>query len=369
MGKIELFPITGEKVRTYLNRHGASVANIASAYFSGAANIADSSKHKPVRLKAVACQDFDASAPNYYPDWWKAEDKFCGYDITKATANDMTELRDCYNGADNGWVYDRPTGGEYPLRLGDFGGYSADARPLSYGFLVPQTVYKSQTSSTIAINLPSQNEESLSWSDFDTLQDHYFGVLIYSSVGSIRVTATETIGNGGSLITFNPSLLTAGRTYTVYPFISSVPYTEGESDKVMTLYTLPNVEPQLITCKQSAVQIFPAAGKINATEEIEWSVQVRNESPDAITFANNSLRIYKDNGQAMVGDYNIEIPTVTVAAFTIEVIASGVATVGYIDRDFDFATTPLFIEVSLGRGQYFATGMVAEDLSGGGGIT
>lgn len=369
MGEIRLYPITGALVRDALNKRGASVANRPRAYFTSAAHICDASKRKPVRQKATACQDYDASAPGYLPGWWKAFDGFCGYNVDKARAESWTELRDRYNGADNGWVYELPTGGNFPLRLGDFGGYSADARPLSYGFLVPQTVYKSQTSSTIAINLPSQNDESLAWSDFDKLQDHYFGVLIYSSVGSIRVTATENIGNSGSLITFNPSLLAAGRTYTVYPFISSVPYTEGESDKVMTLYTLPNVEPQLMTCKQSAVQIFPAAGKINATEEIEWSVQVRNESPDAITFANNLLRIYKDNGQAMVGDYNTEIPTVTVAAFTIEVIASGVATVGYIDRDFDFATTPLFIEVSLGRGQYFATGMVAEDLSGGGGIT
>lgn len=368
MGKIELYPITVTKVRDTLNNSGASVANLASAYFSGKIN--DSSKRKPIRLEATSCQDYDASAPNYYPEWWKGENGLCGYNLDNATAYSWTELRDCYDGASNGWVYERPMGGEHPLRLGDFGGYNADARPLSYGFLAPEVVYKSQTSELISISLPTQNEDSLTWHDFEALNNHYFGVLIHSSSNYRRVTATETIGNGGSLITFNPSLLTAGRTYTVYPFISSVPYTESESDKVMTLYTLPHVEPTMMTVKQSSIRVVPMARKDNTTETIAWEVMVYNDTTESVTFTNGSLRIFKDkNTAAVVGDYSTTIPNTTVAAKANKEIASGVATVGYRDRDFDFATTPLYIEVSLNKGAYFSSGMVAEDLSGGGGIT
>lgn len=367
MGKIELYPIYGTKVRNALNKKGASVANNIKAYFSSSAKICDASKRKPVKLKTTACQDYDASEPNYFPEWWKAEDGFCGYNIDKARAESWTELRDCYNGADNGWVYELPMGGDYPLRLGDFGGYNPDARPLSWGFLAPEVVYKSQTSATIAINLPSQNEDSLTWADFDGLQNHYFGVLIYSSGGYRRVTATKTIANGGSTIEFTPSLLTSGRTYTIYPFISSVSYTESESDKVMTLYTLPHVEPTMMTVKASSIQVVPMANKVNASETIEWEVMVYNDTTEDVTLKNNSIRIYKDKSTAaMMGDYNETIPTVTVAAGTASKIASGIGFVSYRDASFDFATTPLYIEVSLGGGQYLASGQVAEDLLGGG---
>lgn len=370
MGEIRLYPITGALVRDALNKRGASVANRPRAYFTSAAHICDASKRKPVRQKATACQDYDASAPGYLPGWWKAFDGFCGYNVDKARAESWTELRDRYNGADNGWVYELPTGGDFPLRLGDFGGYNPDARPLSYGFLAPEVVYKSQPSVTIAINLPAQNEDSLTWYDFDWLQNRYFGVLIYSSAGSLRVTAEGTIAEGDSLITFRPSRLAAGRTYTVYPFISSVRYVEGENEdeKVTEYYTLPHVEPSFISVKDSAIRVTPTARKVNATETIEWEIMVYNETTSAVTFEDNTIRIYKDKRTAaMIGDYNARIPAVTVPARTSAIIASGVGSVGYRDSRYDFATTPLYIEVSLGGGQHFSSGMVAEDLSGGDG--
>lgn len=368
MGEIRLYPITGALVRDALNKRGASVANRPRAYFTSAAHICDASKRKPVRHKATACQDYDASAPGYLPGWWKAFDGFCGYNVDKARAESWSELRDCYNGADNGWVYELPTGGDFPLRLGDFGGYNPDARPLSYGFLAPEVVYKSQTSATIAINLPAQNEDGLTWYDFDRLQDRYFGVLIYSSVGSLRVTAEGTIAEGDSLITFSPSRLSAGRTYTVYPFISSVRYVEGEEDeKVTEYYTLPHVEPSFMSVKDSAIRVTPTARKVNATETIEWEVIVYNETTAAVTFEDNALRIYKDKSTAaMIGDYNERIPTVTAPARASTIIASGVGFVSYRDPQYDFATTPLYIEVSLAGGRHISSGMVAEDLSGGG---
>lgn len=371
MAKIPKTNITTDIVRDTLNGAGGSVTNAMGTFYSSSANINPSSKHKPVRRKLDFCQDYDSNKANYVADWWKAENKLCGYNLDNATASSWTALVGKYDGDANGWVYELPIGGEaQPLRLGDFGGYNPDALPLSWGFLAPKTVYKSQTTATIAINLPDKNDDYLTWWDFDTFKDYYFGVLIYHSNGYRRVTATTTISRGGSTVTFNPSLLTAGRTYTVYPFISSVAYTESEGDKSMQLYTIPHAEPQMMAVKESILQIFPAAGKVNATETIEWSIQVKNTTTSAVTLNTNTIRIYKNrSGTAESGDYSETIANTSVAANTTKVIASGVATVGY-RTNFDFATTPLYVEVSLGGGQYVATGMVAEDLSaGGGGLT
>lgn len=371
MAKIPNKPVQWSVIRNTLNGSGGKVTNRAKTAFLASAKINDGSKRKPVRLATDACQDYDKNAENYREGWWKATDGFCGYNISKASANTFTSLVDLYDGDANGWEYQLPIGGEaQPLRIGDFAGYNPDALPLSWGFLAPKTVYKSQTTASIAINLPDKNDDYLTWWDFDTFKDYYFGVLIYHSNGYRRVTATTTISKGGSTVTFNPSLLTAGRTYTVYPFISSVAYTESEGDKSMQLYTIPHAEPQMMAVKESILQIFPAAGKVNATETIEWSIQVKNTTTSAVTLNTNTIRIYKNrSGTAESGDYSETIANTSVAANTTKVIASGVATVGY-RTNFDFATTPLYVEVSLGGGQYVATGMVAEDLSaGGGGLT
>ena len=370
MTKIPNKPVQWSVIRDTLNSVGGKVTNRVKTAFLASTKINDGSKHKPVRLATDACQDYDENSPNYFPKWWKATNGLCGYNLSNATATSWTALIDKYNGADNGWVYELPVGGtSSPYRPTDFSGYDTDAKSLSWGFLAPKTVYKSQTSAQIGINVAEQNDDFLTWWDFDTLKNYYFGVLIYSSSGYRRVTATKTIANGGSTITFNPSLLTAGRTYTVYPFISSVPYTESEGDKSMTLYTIPHAEPQMMAVKESTLQIFASAGKVNATETIEWSIQVKNTTTSAVTLNNNTIRIYKDaSGTAQSGDYNGTISNTSVAANTTKVIASGVATVGY-RTGFNFATTPLYIEVSLGGGQYVATGMVAEDLTGGGGLT
>ena len=366
MAKIPNKPIIWDTVRDVLNENGDSVTNEFRTAFLATANICASSRRKPVRRAVDFCQDYDSSAPDYFPGWWKATNGLCGFNIDAAQASSWTDLVSKFDGADNGWVYELPTGGaEQPLRLDDFGGYNPDARPLSYGFLVPGTVYKTQGSVSIALNLPLDDGDSLVWTDFDTLKNYYFGVLIYSSSRYYRATATTSLADGGSMVTFSTSRLVVG-SYTVYPFISSTPYTESEGDKSMTLYTIPHAEPQMMAVKESTLQIFASAGKVNATESIEWSVQVRNTTTSAVTLNNNTIRIYKDaSGAAQTGDYNGTISNTSVTANTTKVIASGVATVGY-RTGFNFATTPLYIEVSLGGGAYVATGMVANDLSGNG---
>ena len=365
---IPVSPVHEIDVRDTLNANGSSVNDTWASLCSNPNNNGNS-KHKPVRLNVNFCQDHDPNGLNYVKDWWKSTDGLCGFNLDAAKASGWSTLVTLYDGGQNGWIYQPPQGGTaQPYRITDFAGYYPAARPLSHGFSAPTTVYKTQTSASAAMALPIESEHSLTWRDFDTLKNYYFGVLLWRSASDYRrVTASETLANDGATVTFNPSLLTSGATYTVYPFICSVPYTsESANDKAMTIYTVPNVEPSLMEVKSSAVIILPLAQKVNATKTIEWSVRVTNDTSSAITLSNNSVRIYRGaDATAQVGDYTTTIPTTTVAAGATSIIGQGTATVGY-DKDdpsFDFANARLKISVSLQNGAYTATAQVANDIT------
>ena len=361
--KIPKENVTFDDIRDTLNNNGGSVSNEMSSFFSTAAKINASARYKPVRLAG----DFTDGNPN----WYKAYNGLCGYNLDLAIANTWNDLITCYGRENNGWVYELPTGGNFPMRIDDFRGYHPKARPLTYGFDAPNTVYKSQNSATIALALPLDDGYSLTWNDFDTfepnLKDFYFGVYIKGTNYVVRATASDTIANGGSQVTFNPSIMREG-SYKVYPFICSVPYAVGEGDKAMTVYSLPNVTPSNMLVRESTVQIYALASKVNRTETINYEITVVNYSSSTVILSNNSLRIYQMGQlQEVVGDYKAVIPDTSVAAGERKVIFEGTGSVGYID--FDFATLPLSIFVSLGKGQYTATAPVANDLSSGGGLT
>jgi hypothetical protein len=365
---IPVSPIHEIDVRDTLNANGSSV-NDTWASLCGNPNNNGNSKHKPVRLNVNFCQDHNPSGANYVKDWWKAIDGLCGFKLDKAKASGWSTLVTLYDGGQNGWIYQPPQGGTaQPYRITDFAGYYPAARPLSHGFSAPATVYKTQISASAAMALPIESEHSLTWRDFDTLKNYYFGILLWRSASDYRrVTASETLANDGATVTFNPSLLTSGATYTVYPFICSVPYTsESANDKAMTIYTVPNVEPSLMEVKSSAVIILPLAQKVNATKTIEWSVKVTNSTASAITLSNNSVRIYRGAGiSTQTGDYSATIANTTVAAGATSIIGQGTAKVGYdrSDPSFDFANARLKISVSLQNGTYTATAQVANDIT------
>lgn len=362
---IPVSPVVEIDVRDTLNANGSSV-NDTWASLCGNPNNNGNSRHKPVRLSVNSCQDHDPNGVNYVKDWWKSTDGLCGFNINAAKASGWSTLVTLYDGGQNGWIYQPPQGGTaQPYRITDFAGYYPAALPLSHGFSAPATVYKTQTSASAAMALPIESEHSLTWRDFDTLKNYYFGVLLWRSASDYRrVTASETLANDGSTVTFNPSLLTSGATYTVYPFICSVPYTsESANDKAMTIYTVPNVEPSLMEVKSSAVIILPLAQKKNATKTIEWSVKVTNGTASAITLSNNSVRIYRGTGAStQTGDYSATIANTTVAAGATKTIGTGTATLNY-GSSFDFENEIVRMSISLGGGTYTATAQVANDIT------
>lgn len=362
---IPVSPVIEIDVRDTLNANGSSV-NDTWASLCGNPNNNGNSKHKPVRLNMNFCQDHDPNGANYVKDWWKSTDGLCGFNLDTAKASGWSTLVSLYDGGQNGWIYQPPQGGTaQPYRITDFAGYYPAARPLSHGFSAPATVYKTQTSASAAMALPIESEHSLTWRDFDTLKNYYFGILLWRSASDYRrVTASETLANDGATVTFNPSTLTSGATYTVYPFICSVPYTsESANDKAMTIYTVPNVEPSLMEVKSSAIIILPLAQKVNATKTIEWSVKVTNSTASAITLPNNSVRIYRGTGTStQTGDYSATIANTTVAAGATKTIGSGTATLNY-GSSFDFENEIVRMSISLGGGTYTATAQVANDIT------
>lgn len=362
---IPVSPVHEIDVRDTLNANGSSVNDTWASLCSNPNNNGNS-KHKPVRLNVNSCQDHDPSGANYVKDWWKAIDGLCGFKLDKAKASGWSTLVTLYDGGQNGWIYQPPQGGTaQPYRITDFAGYYPAARPLSHGFSAPATVYKTQTSASAAMALPIESEHSLTWRDFDTLKNYYFGVLLWRSASDYRrVTASETLANDGATVTFNPSLLTSGATYTVYPFICSEAYTsESANDKDMVIYTVPNVEPSLMEVKSSAVIILPLAQKKNATKTIEWSVKVTNSTASAITLSNNSVRIYRGTGTStQTGDYSATIANTTVAAGATKTIGTGTATLNY-GSSFDFENEIVRMSISLGGGTYTATAQVANDIT------
>ena len=322
--------------------------------FSEDANINPDSKHKPVVNDIVFCQDFSSSKPNYVAGWWKANDGLCGYNISNAKATSWTALKNKFDGGKNGWKYVPPYGTEKPLRQNDFAGYYHAASPIASGFYAPSSVTTDDTSANCQIVLSSKNNNSLSWADFDTLGSYYFGVMIYFSDSSYMcVTSTTKLKDGGGTVTFDPSKLTNGRTYTVYPFISQNTIAFGDSASPNNVYAMPNTDPAEMKVKATSISILITAQRGSAARTVVWSVSATSDTD--ITLTNNSVWIHKyGQAQSSSGDANINMSDKTLSAGVSTLIGSGTATMGY-----DIDNVVLVIEVSLGKGKYTKSEQVA----------
>lgn len=361
--KIPTSHINDYDVADTLNANGGKVGAWEDM-FKAEANINSDSKHKPIVLNVRFCQDFDSSKKHYLKDWWKGPDGLCGYSLSKAKANGWTALPSKYDGKKNGWEYVPPYGQGTPLRPNDFAGYYPGAKPLVQGFYVPTSVFADNTSAECQITLPASNEDSLSWSDFDTLKSYYFGVMIYYSDNDyMRITATISLKDDGGTVKFNPSKLAKGRKYTVYPFICSNRYAYDDLDSSgQVIYAMPNIQPAAMEVKTSSVRILVIAQKNNANRTVTWSVSATAES--SVSLSNNSIWIYREGEtQASSGDVTVSMPDVTLSAGVSTLIDSGTATMRYDVTDTEFAALNLWIDVSLGGGRYTTSQMVAFDIN------
>lgn len=229
------------EVGAVLSAAGGSVdQNDAETFFTEAAGINPFSKHKPVVLKVDFCQDIDSSEPNYDADWWTGASGNCG--LTPKNVSSYTGIPGAMDGGMNGWEYDIPDGtSSRPMRLGDFRRYYTDALPPLEGFTVPARVSNEQTSSVVTgmCMLPVSSDYQLSYADFPSFRNYYFGMYLVELNGTQRKYATSesTLGNDGTTVIISSYGMNEGK-WRAYPFICTAKQT-GVTNNGGTYYTLP----------------------------------------------------------------------------------------------------------------------------------
>lgn len=323
--------LKAEDIRDTLANGGGSVSNDTTTFFKSTAKINWASKHKPVRLGTNFCQDFDTSKPNYHVGWWKSTDGNCG--LTPRQVTSFNNLMEVLDGTDpmNGWTYNLPTGGStFPYRLGDYAGYSAVARPMSYDFTCPDKVENKSSSKLDAICYFNRlNDNSLSWEDFTDLKNYHFGIYVKQKNGTQvrRVIVDKIIADGGFTAEINTSGMLTGM-WRVYPFIALNPLGQNDPDAINTIYTMPMCKPRDVEIVSSFVTIVLESTK-NSLGSIDYKLSVINPLNQDVTFASNNIircrYSYKDLLDPLViGEQEIKLDNNLVAkANSTTVLASG----------------------------------------------
>lgn len=198
-------------VRDTLNANGGNVNNDVTTFFTSAANIWMWSRFKPVRYNS----DFTGM------EFYVADDNNCGLYIPRY--NHPTLVSDNLDGGLNGWSYNLPRGKLYnePYRLGDFRKYDPHAAQMFVQYTVPSEVNKAQEFHvSIAITQNNYDEDRTYLVPNDlALSDCYFGAHVVGPNANFIKTASNTIGEGFGIVTFDVSGLLTNVTYTVYPFL------------------------------------------------------------------------------------------------------------------------------------------------------
>lgn len=321
MAILDIIPETNIKmddIRDTLIANGGSVTDNLLTFFTSSSGINPWSKKKPVNYTDDFCQDFDPSMTNYVTGWWKGSDGFCGFSIP--VHDTYTSAVNATNGGMNGWTYNIP---QLKKRLGDFAGYYPGAKPMMRDFSVPNNVSINEGTLLVTAFLHTDlSDTELSFADFPTLGACYFGVYITNGSETIRATATDTIGNGGSIITLDSFDMTTGE-WTACPFLSSKQITQsGETPSSAMYYTIPNLDKVSFNVVDTMVAIT-----LNAFRTSEWvdgniwfgiryKVTVRSYYTGSVTLNGNYLQIKdksKDwNDPVSYNEVSINLTDVTV---------------------------------------------------------
>lgn len=269
------------------------------------------SKKKPVIL--------NTPTPDRSGNWWKGSDKNCG--IVPKQINSYRDLPDLYandwkDDNLNGWVYQKPKGGQTePFRLADFGGYNHYALPPYSNFYVPYNVPKNDYSFVCNCMIPQGGDYQLTLTDVGILENMFFGVFIVRKGLTNGVRATSNNLNSGS-VTFKTSGFITG-TYTAYPFISSIQYNQDDIEKQGTYYSAPNISPVTFNIIETLTSIIITAEVDDTNKSISYTIKVNNQSGTE-TFNNNAVRLrYYEKGWddiLVVGEQQQTIPDKTVGS-------------------------------------------------------
>lgn len=250
---------------------------------------------------------------NHFPDaadnHWKGLDGLCGFGISGARAYSFDELPSKYSNSDemNGWEYLPPRGYDVyaePYRIDDFRGHLPAAPALAEGFYIQSKISTKTTSAISQIMLPIANQLNLSWADFDSLKNYYFGVMLYKDSNNyVRVTSTTTLLQDGAQVEFNPMTIPEG-AYTAYPFICSAKHTQTDGAvSGEKIYALPLVKPIDVEVVSETLNVtfMPTFQYRNGTgtgkvDSIEMSLTIDNKTSSVINFTDNIATLKYRNG-------------------------------------------------------------------------
>lgn len=337
MANIIMVPTEGfiyaDTVRDILAQAGGSgmTDKDGSSLFTKEAVKGVFAKFKPTRW----ADHFPSPEDNH----WKGVDGLCGFGLGGARAYGFDELPSKYSNSDemNGWEYLPPRGYDTyaePYRIDDFRGHFPGAPALVNGFYIQPRISNTTNSVISQITLPIANQLSLTWADFDTLKNYYFGVLLYKdSSNYVRVTATATLLQGGAQVEFNATAISEG-SYTAYPFICSAKHTQTDgavSGEV--IYALPLVQPIAVEVVSETlnVEFIPSFQYRNGTgtgkvDSVELALTINNKTGSVMTFTNNTATLKYRNGNPEIISGNEK--QMTLAPFSAP---AGISTVDLAD--------------------------------------
>lgn len=268
--------------------------------FSEDANINADSKHKPVVLDDVFCQDISTNISYYKAKWWQANDGFCGWKPASLSGKYSSTIS-TYDGKRNGWKYVPPASKGTPLRQNDFAGYYHNARPMFNSISAPSEISLENTSLDVSLSVPSDDDLSLNITDFDVLEDYSFCVLIYNSDTNncLVIPKSGSIWNTRK-ITIEPKTanLRGGTTYKIIPamvnkILSNQTYYKDQSSWAESAYTIPNVSILSLYVKQGITIDFGE----NSVPPKTWARKY--DDGEGNYYVEFNVTIWQDSGSQM----------------------------------------------------------------------
>lgn len=316
-------------IRNVLNAHGSSCTNEIISFFDSRAVINQWSFRKPYAtdLDMAKLSDSQIRSIN------------CGFDINGARMGSYTQLPTKMDGNMNGWVYTRPSGGQYsPYRVGDYVGYDTDAPPMIQGFYVPSEVPKAGTTTVYATAVITKSTgTNVTIGDIGGLSEYKPAVYLVSGSYSRMYESSSSIASGGFSVPINIADMTQG-TWTAYPFLKS-----GS-----TYYTIPNVESKTLKITASSFTVNLRATRSTSAQTVNWTLTIKNDS-SAVTWTNNnwSLTSKTAPSNTMSG----AIGNISVKANTTTTVTGSIANV----NDALWNSTMLTLNMTLNSGNQSAS--------------
>lgn len=253
------------------------------------------SKRKPVI--------FPHDSTDGYPDWWKAADGNCGFNIGDMTlpSSNVERVMSEMDAGNQKWTYQPPTGGwQAPYRLGDFREYLHTATPAVEASVPSTIVISGNQSYDFSVKFNKSGGGLLALSDIGTrlpFADMYLACCIAdaSKTQWRWKTSTDKVGSGVMSVSMPLNGLTGGK-YKAYFFLSKDKRDDYLGPVIATDMVLLPVEVQNFTLRTDGgvgITILAERGNLG---NITVKIVIVNDSDGDKTLHDCYLMIkYADN--------------------------------------------------------------------------